>query len=240
MSYTALKLITKSFYRAGIRSQGFNAPTSEELNEGLDSLNDLLAEKTVDNALNPYYTKFDFNVTEGVEEYFIEGLIEAETVTFTLNSVRYSVMKTSRAKFFGSARANNIDSLPFMWHLEREFGGARLFLYYLPNQAYDFQLWGQFALNSEITLLTDLSLTYDRFYISYLKCALAQRLCLDYDMDVPSMLKEQMDEFDEMMSKQISPMDLNIQKTSTLQGGSFVNYGVANLAPNGWLPSGSI
>lgn len=240
MAYTALKLITKAFYRAGIKGQGFNAPTSEELAEGLDSLNDLFAEKTVDNALNPYYVKYDFTVTPGTEEYFIENLIEAETVTFTLDSVRYSVMKTSRAKFFGSARANNIESLPFMWHLEKEFGGARLFLYYLPNQAYDFQIWGQFSLASDVTLLTDLSLTYDRFYLSYLKCALAERLCLDYDMDVPAKLREQMEEFDELMKSQISPMDLNMQKTSTLQGGSFVNYGVANLAPNGWLPSGNI
>lgn len=240
MSYTALKLITKAFYRAGIKAQGFNAPTSDELNDGLDSFNDILSEKTVDNSLNPYYQKFDLNVTPGIEEYFIENLIEAETVTFTLDSVRYSVMKTSRAKYFGSARANNIESLPFMWHLEREFGGARLFLYYLPNQAYDFQIWGQFSLAADVTLLTDLSLTYDRFYISYLKCALAERLCLDYDMAVPEMLSKQLDEFDEIMKSQISSMDLNLQKTSTLQGGSFVNYGVANLAPNGWLPSGNI
>jgi len=241
MAYTAQKLIVKSLYRAGICSQGFRAPTDVEINEGLDSLNDLFAEKTVDNALNPYYTEYPLTVSVGVESYFIPNLIEIETITFNLNAVRYGVRKTGRQKYFGSPRANNIKSLPFSWHLERELGGARLFLYWLPDQAYDFKLWAQFSLGSENVLTTDLSLTYDRFYIAYLKnAALPERLCLDFDMDLPGNVQRSIDYYQGLMSKQISPMDLSMQKCSTLGRGLVIDYfQYANLG-NGYVPTGGI
>lgn len=241
MAYTAQKLIVKSLYRAGICSQGFRAPTDVEIEEGLDSLNDLFAEKTVDNALNPYYIEYALQVDAGKEDYFIPNLIEVETITFNLNQVRYCVRKTGRNKYFGSPRANNIKSLPFSWHLEREKGGARLFLYWLPDKAYDFTIWGQFSLGSDNVLTTDLLLTYDRFYIAYLKnAALPERLCLDFDMELPANVARSVDYYDGLMAKQISPLDLSMQKTSTLGRGLVIDYfQYANLG-NGYVPTGGI
>jgi len=239
MAYPAIKLINKAFYLSGIVSQDFNQATLSQLNEGLDSLNDILAEKSVDNSLNPYYQPFDLTVVPGQEEYFIENLIDASTVTFTLDTVRYSVMKTARNRYMGSARANGIQSLPFLWHIERCFGGSNLFMYYLPNQAYEFQIWGQFALSQDITLYQDLSLLFDRFYLNYLKFALAVRLCQDFSITVPQSVNEKLSELDLIMQKQMGTMDLSVTKVSTLMGGSSLNYGFVNLSPNGWTPSGS-
>lgn len=240
MAYTAQTVITKALYRAGITAQGFSAPTLDEINEGLDSLNDLFSEKTVEDSLNPYYTEYDLTVSPGVESYFIPNLIEIETLTFVINSIRYGVRKTGRNKYFGAPRANNISSLPFSWHLERATGGATLFLYWLPQSAYDFTLWGKFSLMSDVTLSTDLSQFYDRFYIAYLKnAALPKRLCLDFNMPIPANVTEADREYNQIMSHQISPMDLSMQKVSTLNVSFIYDYQYANLG-NGFLPTGSI
>lgn len=238
MSETALALINRAYWLSEIVTKDFDTATSSQINEGLNYLNDILSEKTVDDSLNPYYQSYNFTAEQGVEQYFIENLIGATTVTFTLDTVRYSVMKTPRARYFGSARAENISSLPFMWHLERTFGGANLFLYYLPNEAYDFQIWGKFALASDVTLLQDLSLTFDRFYRSYLAFKLAQRLCLYFGEETPMGVENQISELELIMKNQISPSDFTMQKTSTLSSDSALNYGAVNLTPNGWFPSG--
>ncbi len=110
MSETALALINRAYWLSEIVTKDFDTVTASQAKEALYYLNDILSEKSVDDSLNPYYQPHDFNVTPGVEEYFIENLIDATTVTFTLNTVRYSVMKTPRARYFGSARAQNISS----------------------------------------------------------------------------------------------------------------------------------
>jgi len=240
MAYTALQLITKAFYLSQIVTQDYFKATSDQIIEGLECLNDLFAEKTIDAALNPYYQSYELIVDPNTEMYFIPNLIGATSVTFTLNSVRYSVQKMGRAQYFGAARANNIPSLPFQWHLEKCKGGSNLFIYFLPNEAYDFEIWGQFSLQSDVTLYQDLSLTFDRFYLSYLKFLLAKRLCAYYAEPVPMAVERQLDEFDETMGLQISASDLKMQKISTLDGASTLNYGFVNLSPNGWFPSGII
>lgn len=240
MAYTAVQLITKAFYLSQIVTQDYFKATSDQIEQGLECLNDLFSEKTVDSALNPYYQSYALVVDPNTEMYFIPDLIGATSVTFTLNSVRYSVQKMGRAQYFGAARANNISALPFQWHLERCQGGSNLFIYFLPNEAYNFEIWGQFSLQDDVTLYQDLSLTYDRFYIRYLKFILAAELCAYYYEDVPMAVAKKIMELDEVMRLQISASDLKMQKISTLDGASTLNYGFANLSPNGWFPSGII
>jgi hypothetical protein len=104
----------------------------------------------------PYYnTGYNFILVPGQEKYFIPNLTKLETFTFFIDSVRYSADKKQQDRYFGSARAQNILSLPFGYHPERVPGGMNLFLYFFPQSNYPAQLTGWFTLNS-VTLNQDL------------------------------------------------------------------------------------
>lgn len=214
MAYTVTKLITNAYYLSGVVSRRFQKPTTEQINDGLDLLNDLLAIKTGDNRLIPYYTSYTLNTVAGQENYSIPNLILAETLTFVLqNVVRYPILKQGRKVYFGSARVNNINSLPFNGHIERAKGGATLSLYFVPDAVYPVTLVGKFALNS-VTLNQNLELTLDRFFLVYLRYALGKAIC-DFN-HTTFLYLDQLEEYEEDITD-LSPPDLSITKMSTLQ-----------------------
>lgn len=234
MAYTVQQLITRSFYLADIVGQEFSTVSGPQIKDGLQSLNDLLAEKTVDLGLNPYYKGYEFAGVIGQEEYVVENLSEVTTLTFTLDTVRYSITPVQRDQYFGSARPNDVNSLPVMWHFEKELDGGRIFIYFPPSQAMTFNLRGKFSLE-EVGQFDDLSLVYDRFYLSYLKYKLAERLCDDFGFNVPASVMKRITAFNGMFKDQMSPMDVKMKKISTLSGGGALNYGQINIG-RAWTP----
>jgi hypothetical protein len=233
MAYTTLQLINNAYYEAGIVSREFETVSGQQATDGLQFLNDLIDDKTVDNGLIPYYLEYDFTAVIGQEKYFIPNLINIDTFVFYINTVRYQTQNRGRREYFGTSRANNIQSLPGSWHLERCFGGANLYIYFLPDQNFPLTIWGQFRL-SEVTINQDLSLTLDRFYINYLKFDLATRLCAEYNYSVPPGVAKALNKYTIDISKKSGPMDLNIQKLSSLQRRGSINYGQVNLG-HGWI-----
>ena len=232
MAYTTLKLITNAYYESGIVSRGFETVSGQQSNDGLGFLNDLLQDKTVENGLIPYYEKYNFTAIAGVEKYFIQNLIEIETFTFYIDTVRYQTENRARREYFGSSRADNIQSLPGSWHMERCFDGANLYMYFKPNTTYPLEIWGQFRLN-DVTMLQDLSLTLDRFYINYLKFDLAARLCAEYNYSVPPGVAKQLKAYEDNISKKSGPMDMRLIKMSSLQRRGGINYAQVNIG-KGW------
>lgn len=236
MAYTVTKLITNAYYLSGIVSRQFQTVSGGQLADGLDLLNDLLAEKTTDKGMIPYYSSVTQNTVAGQEVYNIPDLISVSSVTFTLNDVRYAMNQVGRDAYFGGARANNVQSLPYNFHVERTLGGANLYVYYLPDQVYPLEIWGLFRLAS-VALNQDLELTTERFYISYLRFALAKRLCIEFTYDVPPELEKQLNELELQIDKISAPLDLSLQKKSTLGGrSSSPNYAIANFG--GWTTNG--
>jgi hypothetical protein len=200
----------------------------------------LLAFKTVDQSKIPYYDKYDFTaITDSVpgtndEKYFIPGLIECETLTFTIGTVRYSMAPLARKEYFGRPRANNVRSLPYSYHIERAKGGANLYMYYLPSTTYPFEMYGNFSLKS-VTLDQDLSLTLDDFYIEYLRYLLASYMCEFYEIDFPGSARARLASYESLMTD-ISPQDFSLQKLSTLSARRRPGfYGMANLGV-GYVP----
>lgn len=233
MAYTATQLITKAYYLSGIVAKNLQEVTTSQLDDGLYLLNELLNIKAVDYRLIPYYKSIDITATVGQEKYFIENLVEAECLVFYINSVRYAMKRTSRTQYFATPRAENIESLPYSWHIERALGGANLYIYFLPNQNYPMTLWGKFGLDN-VELTTDLSLTLDYFYIEYLRYGLAAYICSEYNI----MLQPQASQRLKILEQQlidISPTDFTISKMSSFNKGVDFNYGIANLS-TGWLP----
>jgi len=233
MAYTTLQLINFAYYESGIVSREFETVSGQQANDGLIFLNDLIADKTVENGLIPYYQEYDFAAVIGQEKYFIPDLITIDTFVFYIDSVRYQTENRGRREYFGTSRADNIQSLPGSWHMERCFNGANLYIYFKPNLNFPLTIWGQFRLNS-VTINQDLSLTLDRFYINFLRYELAERLCAEYRYSTPPGVAKALANYTDQISKKSGPLDLNMIKLSSLQQRGGINYASVNLG-HGWV-----
>jgi hypothetical protein len=234
MPYTTRQLIISAYYKSGVVARELQTVSGTQINDGLESLNDTLTEKSVVSQLVPYYTKYSFTAVINQEMYFIPNLIEVETFTFNIGPVRYQMSSVPRRTYFGAGRINDVDSLPFNWHLERCLNGANLFVYFLPSQDFPMEIWGKFSPPKITSLDQDLELTFDDYYIGYLKYALAQRICVDFTMNLPPQALETLRSYEAKFSY-ISPPDVTLSKLSSLQGGNPMNWGDINIG-KGWRP----
>lgn len=233
MAYTALKLITKAYYLSQIVSRELQSVSGDQIADGLDLLNALLEIKGSDLRLIPYYRRYTFPTVNGQEEYFIADLLSIDAITFNIGSVRYPMQDMTRFEYFGTARVDGITNLPFSYRAERELGGMRIYMYFLPGGVYDVKLSGKFAL-SEVTLEQDLSLTYDLYYIEYLRYALAEYICCEYGNTFPDECKAKYMEIRKKLMD-TSPPDLSIQKMSYFQNQFVIDWQTVNLSV-GYLP----
>lgn len=237
MAYTVQQLLTKAFFVAGIAGHDFQTVTGPQLSYGLQVLNDIIDDKQIETDMIPYTTTlYNFNSISGQEMYFIPGLVQVDTLCFFIDSIRYSMSNVSRDVYFGSSRANNIDSLPVTFHAERCLNGTNIFLYFYPNTAYPMQLLGLFQLD-EVAYNYDLSLQFERFYINYLGYATAVRLCIEYGYAVPPDVRQTLQWYQDNISKRSAPMDLKARNINCFNVGSSVNYAQVNIG-QGYAPIG--
>lgn len=234
MAYTAVQLITRAFYLSQVVSRELETVSGQQVSDGLTWLNALLSLKSAKSNLIPYYSEYDLVAVPGQEMYFIPELIQAETMTFNIGPVRYSMAPTPRKSYFGSGRVDNISSLPFSWHAERLLGGSNVYLYFLPAGDYPMKIWGRFGFVN-VTLETDLETTYDEFYIDYLRYRLAKRICSEFGIPMQPQAMQELDELESAITD-VSPPDLTLTKWTSLgQDSSGINWGDINIG-KGWRP----
>lgn len=231
MAVTALDLINRSWYLSGIVGRGLETVSGEQGTDGLMLLNALLDFKATDTKLIPYYVYSQFNLVQGQELYYIPGLVQLETFTFYIGTVRYPTTEVQRVDYFGNGRVEGIQSLPFTWNLERVKGGANLRIYYAPMGNYVASISGKYAL-TDVTLFTDLSLTYDGFYIEYLRYALAEYMCQYYDVQFGADKERMMQKMEKKLAW-VSPPDLSMQKANFISGQIGLTWAQVNIG-KGW------
>lgn len=146
MAYTTNQLIAGAYYASGVVSREFETVSGTQYSDGLQWLNEILADKDVDQAMIPYETTYRFNSSAGQEVYFIPDLIQIDTIVFYLNGVRFSLNYDPRNNYFGSGRVENINALPYKWYWERKTGGGNLYLYFKPSQDYPIEIHGIFRI----------------------------------------------------------------------------------------------
>ncbi len=233
MAYTALQLINRAYFLSQVVSRELQTVGGDQENDGLFLLNALLDFKSTDVRLIPYYRRSTFNFVLGQEEYFIQDLLLIDAMTFNIGVVRYPLQNMSRYQYFGTARVDGIQSLPYQYRAERELGGTRIFFYFSPSGTYTVNLSGKFAL-TEVSLTTDLSLIYDQYYIEYMRYDLANYICSEYGATLPdaSMMR-----YKEMQKKlmDVEPKDLSIKKVSYCGNGYPLDWQTINLT-TGWVP----
>src|SRR3569623_19077 len=234
MAYLTAELITKSFYLSGVVSQNLEVVTGDQVTEGLDLLNAMLAIKSANLDFITYFQEYDLNAVAGQEKYFIPNLVFVDSITFNIGVVRYAMSSQSRKQYFGTGRVDNIQTLPFTWRLERTLNGSNIYLYYLPADNYPIKIWGKFGLTNVI-LTQDLSLTLEAFYIEYLRYELAQYICSEYTVSLPEQTEKTLMQYRKIIN-QVSTPDLTIQKISCFQIQPGLTWADVNLGL-GWRPS---
>lgn len=233
MAYTARTLITRAYYLSQIVARGLQTVSGEQISDGLFLLNALLSFKGSDIRLIPYFRRYEFDTVAGTEEYFIEDLLYVDSLTFNLNTVRFSLIETTRREYFASPRVDNIQSLPNQYRVEREKDGSRIYLYFVPSQVFTMKLSGKFGL-TEVTLDEDLQDTYDNFYIEYLRYALAEYICSDFGVTFPDESKAKYMEIQKKLME-VSPADLSLEKKSYFSGAPAMDWQMIALY-KGWVP----
>jgi hypothetical protein len=235
MTYTTNKLIANAYYLSGVCSRDTQTVTGDQITTGLDLLNDLLAIKTANSRLIPYFKAYTLNTVIGQEAYLIPGLIEATSVTYNIDTVRFPAHEYQRDMYNGSTRADDITSIPWSYNVERVKTGATLSFYFKPDKVYPIRVFGKFGLTSA-ALGADLEATYDRFYIVYLKYALAELICSDYCITFQSQADQKLRELESMI-QDISPYDLQLKKKYTIGKTQYsLNYAQVNIG-GPWVPS---
>lgn len=227
MAYTARQLITGSLYLSSITARELETPSGDQITVGLDLLNELLSLQSGALVLIPYFTRINISLLQNTERYFLENVFSMEVLTFNLQGVRRPIESVDRQTYFGSARANDIQSIPYIFHLERANGGSYIYVWFKPNQDYAAEASVKKALTN-VTLDTDMLLTYDKFYIAYLRWALAEFICLDYDIDFAQQKKIKLAQIKQSLQF-VSPPDLNQKKMSMTGNYSEFNYAQANI-----------
>ena len=227
--YPAAQLISRAWNLAGIVAREFEQTSGDEGSDGLFLLNELLEFKACDLKLIPYFKRIRFQLNQGQERYYFPNMYQVETMTFNIGSVRFPTYGSGRKQYFGDGRVDNIQSLPFEWHLERVFGGSYLYVYYLPMQTFIANITGKFALTN-VELQTDLSVVNDGFYITYLRYGLAETMCLEYDITFPEDKSKYLRRMEQKLIY-VSPPDLKMKKISFMNTNSPFNWAHINISP---------
>jgi hypothetical protein len=82
MSYSVNKLITNAFYLSKVRSKDFQTVGGDDIAVGLDLLNEVLSETSINTKMIPYYREYITAAVIGQEKYFIPYLVEPFSLTF--------------------------------------------------------------------------------------------------------------------------------------------------------------
>lgn len=228
-SYPVSQLISRSWNLSGVVSRDFETVSGGEGSDGLWLLNELLAEKSYDLKLIPYWGRIEFNLVQGQERYYIPNLFQVETFTFNIGEVRFPTFNAGRKQYFGDGRVDNIQALPFEWHLERELDGCYFYVYYLPQQQFVAKITGKFALTN-VEMQTNLSGLYDLFYIRYLRYLLAEQMDLEYDIEFAADKKAKLKQIEQKLLY-VSPPDLRQTKISFMNSNTPFNWAHCNISP---------
>lgn len=229
-----VELINKAWILAGAVGRDLDQVKGSQGIDGLDWLNIVLSEMAEDGMTIPYIQEVEVTMIVGQEKYFVPNLIQASTVTFNLDEVRFSLIRQQINDFKGSFRVNNINSLMVNYYVQRVIGGSDIYFYFKPSQDYPVHINGKFAVGN-VQFNDDLNLVADLFFQSYIMYRLANKLALWYGLTpLPGLANELM--AGEHRIKTINSPDMTFKPTGLLMGNQALNWAQINVG-RGWMPT---
>lgn len=236
---TVRQLIEQAYFTASIKNFQLESVGPGDMAIGLQLLNEVADEVTKLTGRSSYTSKYLLTIGDGLgvdgssEEYFIPGLVELFTVTYTLGSVRYALYPEGRQRYLASARVNNVKSLPSKSYYERVMGGANLFFYALPSQNFEATLYGKFSIGP-FSYTDDLSITLEPFFIKFFRYSVAQELARMFGYSLSPDINQEISDARKRIAK-ISPKDMQVNFVSSFGNRSGISYPDANIG-QGWGP----
>lgn len=226
------ELVAKAYYLSEVVSRELETVSGSQHADGLEMLNDLLDEKSVDGKRVPFFEEKNFPGVAAQEKYFIPGLIEPTTLTFVDSTVRYAMQFEGRDQYFGRTRVENITTFPQVYTYNRVLGGCDVYIYFKPDRPYQFEIWGKYFITNVIST-TEMSDILPNFYMPYLKYALADRICdffnIQFSEGKTATLREKEREIFEP-----EPADLSVNLIATMCDDGGLNYAAINFYRGLW------
>ena len=239
MTYSLNKLITNAYYLSKVRSADFQNVGGDDITIGIDLLNEILSESSINTKMIPYYKEYITPAIIGQETYFIPNLVQPLSLTFNLGTVRYATNNLTRFEYHSTTRIDGIIALPFNASFEKTTGGCNLYVQFLPSDAYPFKIWGKFSLSQvdSSQLPDDLLTTYDMFYLRYLRYRLSVEICNFFTVSVrPEVWKELA--IIEGLLNNMNPIDLTTKKVNLYNDRNTINWAQVNIG-KGYTPAGN-
>ena len=182
----------------------------------------------------PYNTHETFSFIPGQETYFINGLIETNSVTFNIGDLRYPLIQDNINRYFSTGRVDNIQSLPIHFFAERALGGTNLYFYFSPESDYVCNITGKFSYQS-VELNDDLQTQFDNFQIAFFRYKLAHNLCEFYTIPFSEDAQRTLNSLESRFID-ISGTDLTVKCLNFSQASVAFDYDWAPLF-TGWVPA---
>lgn len=228
------ELITKAYYLSNKVGREFETVSGSEISDGLDILNSIITQKNNATGVDiPSYTHGTFVGVPGQEKYTID-LIFIETLTFLIDTVRYSLIRKDRWEYFSYSRTNNVNSLPYQYYFERVNGDqGDIYMYFPPERDYTFEYVGKARLTAK-SLDQELNDSLDDYYQTYLQFELAFRIATYFSIPFDAQKMQQLKEMRHGIVN-INQPNRRVIKTTPFTQRERVNYGYANLG-GGWQP----
>ena len=238
MVYLASQLIIDAYGFSGVIGTGFQTVQSYQVTQGLNLLNGLLSRMASETSFIPYFS-YDTQITGviGQESYFIPNCVYMESLTFNIGDLRLEMNAQNRRAYFSASRVDSITALPDSWNFLRAEGGGNLYIYPLPAGTYPLNIMAKFALTN-VTLTTDLSASYDGFYIEYLKFGLAKYISQANKVKFPAELELTLQEMKYSLLNVSSP-DMTCKRASFFNDGNTINVTSINYYRGYWPGGGS-
>lgn len=232
---TVNQLISNAYHLSNIVSIDFELPTGTQFTTGLQLLNGILDESSLDSVLIPFYTHEDFNTVIGQEIYEIPNLIECTSLTFNINTVRFPMVRDSLNRYNAVGRVDNITSLPFHYYVEKYLSGSKIYLYFIPSQIFVMRITGKFTI-PDAAIGEDLETVYPPYYCKWLTYRLAAELCELYGMQLNPQSIQRLNNLERRLNKMVGA-DLTIDKYRFISRPPVDDmYGQANIG-KGWTTS---
>lgn len=213
MTTTSLQVITDAYYLSNVVSQQFQSLTGYQANQGLRLLNQILADKTIQPGLVPFFEKYDFDLVTGQQDYFIPNLIDGQTFTYFVDQNRFPAWEIGRQDMFGTFLPNGANTLPTFWHFEVRLGGSTLSLMLPPDRDYPAQIYGKFSFQN-VTINQNLELGMNGYYIGFLTFDLARRLAMTNSRPVSDDVQSEWQRYVDAITANTATIDFSYQKKS--------------------------
>jgi hypothetical protein len=210
------------------------APPAYRISEGIDLLNDLVAQFEHESVLIPYDKVLTFTSTIGKGNYYISPDVGSDVifakpcniafVEARYNNARYPIKKINDNVYWETFVVENVTGRPLRWLYQRDARGTTLTLHPTPSLPYEILVKGKFGMDEWKS--GDIFNT-DRAYYRFLQHALAREYVKYYKTGTWNEMMEK--DYDKLLGLYKSSNDRDFSMKNAFSGADQTVYKLVNV-----------